>query len=300
MRKLIKNLEQDFYYLVLVLDLIRFYLAYKKEKKVGMKYGIPSFIFSKAKEPSNRDKVFFILGSGSSINLLNEKDWELIRHNCSIGINRWITHPFEPNYLITEGSRVADIGSPEYKWDEQYIQIYGENSRSTILLKDIAKSYKNWQSFSTLGFNKVFVIPKLSIPGRTNNSQRRTLQILRRLRIANNYPLFSRSSVILAMSMGYLLGFKKIVLCGIDLKNSSYFFEDKNFKSHPLIPIPPSSGQLNKQKMHSTINPEINPITTDQSIIDFHEQILLKSGVDLFVHSTESLLFPAIPVYDWD
>lgn len=292
-------LENKIYYPILLYDIIRSYLNYIKEKRAVVKFNIPIIDLGCKNINNNENKLFFILGGGTSINKLRKKDWELIDDNFSIGLNFWITHPFEPNYLMIEGFRADEVDSSGYKWVEKYMPVYVEKSRSTILLKDFATSFKNWEYFSNLGEKKVFVIPKFSIPGRTNESKRRAMRVLKKIKIADNYPLFSRASVTLAISIGYLLGFKKIILCGIDMHNAKYFYEEKDFISHPHIPPPPDSGQLDKG-LHSTVNKEINPITADRSILNYYEQILKDEGINLYVNSEDSLLFPRIPAFKWN
>lgn len=290
-------LEDNFFYFMIMRDIVKRLFEYYAERNLSKLYNIPEISIEYDK--LNEHKFFFVLGGGPSINLLNEKNWEIIKNNISLGLNNWMVHPFEPDYLMIEGFRDSEINTERYNWTDKYLPVYIKNSRSKILLKDIKNSHLNWNLLSNIMDNKTFIIPKFSVPGRNNESRKKVMNILGKVKIAKHFPLFSRVSVTLAISIGYLLGFKKIVLCGIDMNNADYFFEDKNFKSHPLVPILPTSGQLNKE-IHSTVNKEINPITADRSILDFYEQILQNDGVKLYVNSKDSILFPRIPAFEWN
>ena len=99
---------------------------------------------------------------------------------------------------------------------------YLANEKTTLLIKDISNSYLDWGTLRKAN-NEVFTLPKLKVPGRSNLSFTKSLLIIRKLGLQNVYNLFSRTSIIQAISLGQLLDYKKIVLCGIDQATINIF-----------------------------------------------------------------------------
>lgn len=298
-RKLAEFIEQKAYPIAFFVDLIRGLHARRKSLYKASEIGVFDFFGNSIYRDHQSDtEVFFILGGGPSINNLSSYDWSIINNNKSLGLNSWFVHEFEPNYLMTEGFRKEDVGSDIYEWQASELKKYMSISRSILLLKDLYTSFLPWVEISSVAPDRTFSIAHLSVPGRSNESQKKAMAIIRKMNLHDSHPIFSRVSVTLAMSIGYHLGFKKIVLCGIDLNDGLYFWEKENFSQHPEIGIPPTSGQKNK-KLHSTVNFEINPVTADMSILSMTNLLLRPSGVEVFVASESSRLFPDLPKFDF-
>lgn len=274
--------------------------SYKKNKLYAEEMGVSEFSKSKCgfgKNPK-KDEIFFILGGGASINSLTTEDWGLIGENTSLGLNSWFVHEFIPDFLMIEGFRNRDIGSELYKWKVSELIKYISVSKSKIILKDLNKSALEWSTIANTEPRKIFSVSYLSVPGKSNEQRDKAMRILRGTGLAKRYPIFSRVSVTLAMSIGQRLGFKKIVLCGVDLNDGYYFWEKGDFKKNPRITIPPGSGQT-KKNIHSTVDPEVNEITADMSILSMVIQLLRPAGVKVYVGSKNSRLFPELPHFDF-
>jgi len=127
------RLEKYFYLPFSLRDLIIFWSLYRKETETGAKYGLPRLSLNESAGLNTRaDGTLFIFGSGSSINNLGIYDWEKINSHCSIGINLWIVHPFEPTYLMIEGGGLKDIQSPIYPLIQSKIyQVWAAQQRKS-------------------------------------------------------------------------------------------------------------------------------------------------------------------------
>lgn len=299
--KLLKNkilflLEKYFFWIIFIRDIVIFSILEKKEKAVSNSFDIP--IFSKENFKKKGD-VFFIFGGGSSINSIDIKQWKKIKNNTSIGLNMFFCHEFTPTYSMIEGFRKSDVNTEKYNWLNKNSKVLYNKTDSILLLKDISHSILDWKFFGGKSEDKVFSIPKLQVPGRKNFSVRKSYRLLSKLSFLKNKFFFSRASVSLAISLGYVLGFKKIVLCGIDMNDTKYFFQSKNFKSNKLFNPPKNSGQSEKNNIHSTIDVKFSPITVDESIYSFNEEFLAPSGVKIYVAKKTTKLYPRVKLFNW-
>lgn len=245
----------------------------------------------------------FIFGSGGSVNSLTDSNWNYIKSQTSIGINSWILHRFVPSILIFECGR-----DPNYNglFFENIKKREKEYQNTIVLWKDACRAIQGNQYRGFKGPAKNLFFPLIYKPcsfreGATpkDTSLFGVIQfVLRKLGI----PVFhySRATVVLAIDIAVRLGFKEIVLCGVDLNSTKYFWEvdDANAMICGEIELPPTTGQEG-QVIHSTIDPLVYPLTVDQVIYNLDEKYLRPLNINLFVGSEKSALFPRLPCYRW-
>lgn len=287
----------------LSLDLMSVLIKYFKEVHHASKNNIKLINSSfKKKYSAKPDEVFFILGSGESINSINTKQWNFISSNRSIALNNWMTHSHIPNFYMMEG---LPTNRKEYKnyydslqsWRDTNVKNYlNSNSEVVILAKDFRKAYFSPDFISLLDGKRGFGVPKFNIPGRTNNSQRRAIEFMGKLQIHRRTFFFTRASITLAISIGYMLGFKKIVLCGVDLLNNRYFWEDPKYRKNEIVPPSPP---VPTKKIHSTVDPTSHPVTVDKSVYAINEIFLKKDNIELSVLNKSSKLYPRIGEFNF-
>lgn len=290
--------EKYLYPIVFLRDFLKSYSALQAEKKTKgtLKADeLPKDFFSKKKKILDSD-CFFILGGSRSINSITDEMWAYIERSTSIGINAFFVHPFVPSLLMVEGFRSRDVGSPLYQYYVDNLNLYLKNKSTTLLIKDPATSWLPWENIIVEN-RDTYLVPKFIVPGRTNDSVKKAMSLLKLVNFHKKHFLMSRASITLAMSIGYKMGFKKIVLLGVDLNDGLYFWETKDFVHNNKVKIPLSSGQPSK-KIHSTVNPDVNMVTADKSILSFYENILKPEGVEVFIGSKSSRLYPELPLFD--
>ena len=107
--------------------------------------------------------------------------------------------------------------------------------------------------------------------------------------------LRKRSSLTVLLSFGFFAGYNKIVLCGVDLNNTKYFYtEDNLYYKKKGVPIPPNKQ---KGKIHKTIDPSYGDITIDNIIYNLNKLIFEEQNIRLFIGSKKSALYPMLPYY---
>lgn len=245
----------------------------------------------------------FILGSGSSVGDITDKKWKYVKSQTSIGINNWILHRFVPNVLIFECGRKNFFNNLFFKNIKKREKEY---QNTIILWKDASRAIQDNRYRGFNGPAKNLFFPLIYKPcslreGATpkDTSLFGVIQfVLRKLGL----PVFhySRATVVLAIDLAVRLGFKEIVLCGVDLNSTKYFWEVDHAKAVICeeIELPPNTGQEG-QAIHSTIDPLIYPLTVDKVIYNLDEKYLRLLNVSLFVGSEKSALFPRLPCYRW-
>jgi hypothetical protein len=106
-----------------------------------------------------------------------------------------------------------------------------------------------------------------------------------------------RGSVSYVINLAVRAGYGRVVLCGIDLNHTEYFYDSRRaeFERSGLpVPINDEGGPV-----HSTNDPEQDPVTMRHVILAIKQKILDPMGVELMVGSQTSALYPAVPQFDW-
>lgn len=282
-------------------DLRKSYGALEKEKLALKSLGLLSAHdycqTSCFAENVRRTELVFILGSGVSIAHMTESQWRVIARHASIGINRWFLHEFDPTFFMFEGLREHDARSPYGKWYQESIKRYRLDSSAIFLLKNISTSLFDWDFFSTQLPKKNYGLPLLAIPGRSEKSFKYSLKKIVGTGQAFDNILFRRGSVSAAVSLAVNMGFKSIVLCGVDCVGNEFFWEDTTWSRCAGARVPASPAST--LPIHGTMNPEVDPVTMDKVLSQLSDVLLKPNGVQLFVGSSYSALAKKFPIYEW-
>jgi hypothetical protein len=230
-------------------------------------------------------ELFFVLGTGESINNISKTQWNIISKNKSVGVNKWVLHDFVPNIYSFEMSEQSQFVNTKIVYDYLFSKkdLYQD---TPILLRFNSLAQIDDLDFRMINAYRVLFV---DIPGDNINEFRRFIKVLSRYRLPyyfrNSIIFQKRASIIAMVLLGYQLGYKEIVLCGVDLINTKYFWHahKKNFKNHLILP---STGQESNQH-HSTLFGEMNVI----SVLDvINQELLIPNKVILSSISSNKLL----------
>ena len=176
-------------------------------------------------------EVFYILGSGASVLDLSSGNFSSIAEGFSVGVNSWAFHPFVPNILGLENPRTMDhdqqvqainlgLSRPEVVIRNPWVLFFrdssGPTSRQIVVESELlsrVRAYGRIQ-FSPIGQRRLE-----KMIGRLLKHQRQD-------RFPKSVLLDNGSSVIRMINLGLSLGFKRIVLLGVDMGKTPYFFEE--------------------------------------------------------------------------
>jgi hypothetical protein len=247
-----------------------------------------------------RSGTVFILGSGSSVNDLVEADWAVIGGHDSIGFNNWLIHGFVPTFYFVElgtfyaeddvyttdllRRRLADLGDmPIIAESKCWLRPEGFSSRLPRELRDRLHFYAPYSLRTT----SVEVVAWVLRRGRS---------VWRRGSCDLKTMIHHRASLSALVLFAFLAGYEEIVLVGVDLNDSRYFWEtdDEFLHGAPGPPVYPG-------EVHMTVDPAATASEVAVPIDDYlrllDSTVLRPNGVSLQVANPRSLLSAFLPVY---
>ena len=101
-----------------------------------------------------------------------------------------------------------------------------------------------------------------------------------------------RGSVTYLLSLGYLMGYKNIVLCGVDLDSIDYFYEIPKYKEYEL-------PKNNMKNIHLTEEKRENKLPISDIIIALNEEFKRKN-IKLYIAKNIGMLKGKIDVYNFE
>ena len=253
------------------------HIFFFKKKRINRKF----------KSPNNKGIVIF--GSGSSINNISDREWTILNENYdSIGFNHFyhckkikLTYyvirefqTFEPkikyfNKRLKSIFNLKHFKNVVKKIDENknlkktnFIYLNDYKSGTAFIMYHLLK-----KKYRTLGFYSNLINREKVLP------------------ISENFKAIphGKATLIDAINISYLLGYKKIILAGVDLYDRRYFFLNKD----ETRGIDKLRG-ANFSDKHNTSH-----------LIDKMEKLsneYNKKGISLFILNEKSLLNKNLPI----
>src|SRR5690606_24622645 len=122
---------------------------------------------------------------------------------------------------------------------------------------------------------------------------------------SHNCIIHYRASIAIAVSLGVLLGYKEIVLLGVDLNNTDYFFHDAALYPSGIasevrkvhLQIVERQRQLGQvSDVHRTFDRSLvqRSLPIDQFLQVYVDTILHKKEISLKIGSKQSALYPML------
>jgi hypothetical protein len=269
-------------------------------ESVGVHVFEPQEFGGKLKDKPSAD-TFFILGSGASINALTPGNFGEIARHRSVGVNNWPVHEFVPD--IYSFDSVPWVGD-------------GHNFRRSLDLlhrEDIVRArplvlvvrLRDPQAIEVLGTLPPELRERVHFYGRTLPATRKAKNLNSDVRdlIARVLPrtkgivLDSGASIVRLIGIGLSLGYKKIVLAGVDLNDTRYFWENNpSYSAESLVNTP-----INNQNgaTHETTSTWIRPFSVVDMVRALANAVSEDFNGQISVVSPKSELASFLPVYSW-
>ncbi|MEM7515405.1 MAG: hypothetical protein AAF368_00585 [Planctomycetota bacterium] len=247
----------------------------------------------------NSDRLF-ILGSGWSINEMDPARLREIAAADTFGFNLWVRHPFVPSLYTVELANFAEnpLGRPVARRIADLLDRRPEYRSVPIVFSDYEATrrecldyYPRWVRESAFSLN---TIPAIA---RNRLELDRSLITLSRMGVfavgSNLTRVFKyRATLSMLIALGAGLGYREIVLCGIDINDPRYFYQDAetypdmtNFWSSP------------RRERHNTAYASPMQVSIMDVVFGMDEEILKPRGIRLFVENSSSALHPRVPVF---
>ena len=241
--------------------------------------------------------TLFVLGSGPSINRISAERWKLIAAHDTVGFNWWLYHAFVPKFYFLEV--IEKEVSPEAF--EAYLNLASHRAA------DYASTIKIAMEFHRLGaqtldhlpsaFRKnLFAAHKIEAPARNEAELARALRYLQSrgaFQVTGRFSCLLKYAASLTSMLAFALklGYKRVVLCGVDLKTPDYFFQDRRI--YPESWEPPEAERF---ETHFTEVPLTWKLPVTRAVAVMKHQLLDPAGVELYIESQDSALWPMVPV----
>ena len=242
--------------------------------------------------------TLFVLGSAWSINNIADERWQIIDRHDSVGINFWPAHPFVPRFYHFENMT----------YDEQPEMYDALRSLLERRSEAYAKTVKIITEVNATGPRQaVFELPEgirrelyvgFSMPVVARNEE----ELRAGIRYLSSIGAFTPrdhvawifkygGSVIAMMALAAIMGYRRIVLCGVDLNKQNYFYQDQQ-----RYPECADWEFVSRKEVQKTARRLPWLVPAQSAVWIFNEVILEPAGIELFVESKESTLFPKVPL----
>lgn len=283
----------------------------QKLVKKGYKY-----LNTKAISDNKKSDILFILGSGPSINEITDEEWAYIKKNESWGFNFWFCHDFIPSaYIIQSVYRRKD--------DKQRAFANRLDQLMRAMLADKREWYKgvnffargdgvNNQSFFSSEIGKfvndnfkdnISLMPECPISSKNKIHPYSFMATLKK----NDFltptqsmlpiPKFG-STIGELIPLALILGFKKIVLCGIDMNDGAHFYDDEaNYQKYPMLRE--LSKMNNNREKHEHMDSSTRLYTVKDIIIEQNRFATENMGAKIYTFKESSSLYPDISKFEY-
>ena len=239
-----------------------------------------------------RSNTIFIFGSGYSLNNIKKKEWGVFEKNDTLGFNHflkqnWISLSF---HLLRGWSEGFVDSSAGYKSFTEINRLISKNKffKKTVFITQnepsaiIGNTFINMQNFAN--YKKIY-------PYKTEKKK--------------NYPNYDNphkfchhnSTLFDALSFAYIMKWKKIVLVGVDLYDTRYFFldNDKTLFTDYKTGLQKASKYSDRNQRFDQNHSTFNKLFLEK--IKLWKLKFKQEGINLYVYNPKSLLKKILPIY---
>lgn len=240
----------------------------------------------------------FIIGSGASINDITKKQWEEINNHDTFGFNfSFINQDHVPTFYSFEA--VEEINLNENKM-LQVAEIFCSE------YKKVKERYKNVPKILSdlnlarvdyfLKYGRDLIDENLYLVNTVNGIAKSEAEFEELIKYYKSKGIFDkknninkvfkfRATLSMAISLGINLGYEEIILCGIDLNDPRYFYQDRK-----LYPDTPEFRSSPDTKVHTTMlqSKVMIPITAVVKVLN--KKIMKDKGINLSIMNSKSEL----------
>ena len=239
-----------------------------------------------------RKDTIFIMGSGYSVNNITKEEWQ---HISGVGDALSFNYFFKGKFVPITYHICGETGAPNYGliltnskykkniksyYDELFSNPYYKDTTYFLRYKiDFTKApvpIATWALFFLKAFENKQVCP-----------YRIVLDIDAILEPSDNIHAIVHWNATLSevVNISYILGYKKIVLVGIDLYDRRYFWLERNETDE---------CDLKRGKTYSDIHNTADNVLRGMAVWN---KYLIKKGVRLYIYNPRSLLNKVLPIY---
>jgi len=251
-----------------------------------------------------KSPTLVVLGSGESVEEITPSQWKIIGDCVSIGLNNWVVHDFIPDIYCFEQVQSS-------------LDADARDSMSTLLGREEvvkrAPAALLLRPHSRTSPDRIIEIPsglreRTRVYGRTGVVTRNRTNLVRDLRrliqysvrgqLPESIALDEGMSVARVLSLGVRAGFSSIVLVGVDLNSTQYFF-DINPSYLTRRGMEGFNPWKKRGRVHGLEETKTRTFAASTFIPAFAEAARQEVGTRVYVSSSSSALANRLPVFDF-
>lgn len=251
-----------------------------------------------------KSPTLVVLGSGESVEEVTPPQWKLIGDCVSVGLNNWVVHDFVPDIYCFEQVQSS-------------LDADARDSMSTLLGREEvvsrAPALLLLRPHSETSPDRIIEIPsglreRTRVYGRTGVVTRNRTNLVRDLRQLIRYSVRGQlpesivldegMSVARVLSLGVRAGFSSIVLVGVDLNSTQYFF-DINPSYLMRRGMEGFNPWKKRGRVHGLEETKTRTFAASTFIPAFAEAARQEVGTRVYVSSSSSALANRLPVFDF-
>lgn len=218
--------------------------------------------------------IAVFLGSGSSINTITKKQWVKLLSFDTWAVNNWVYHPtIVPKFYHLE-VKPYDKDILKRRFEEKW-----EKYRDT---KFITYQYRKELINEVVGHENESNIYTY------NREKVKNGEKIRKHKLTRSY----NASITVVLDMLYKFGYNKIILCGVDLLDSKYFWTDGDPKVYGEVHC-----NWNKDTIGHKINDPHSTHNVSDFIINFNEYMKIHNK-EVFIINNKTKLYPHIRLFE--
>ncbi len=251
-----------------------------------------------------KSDTIFLLGSGPSINQISDEMWKEIGECDSIGFNYWFINDFIPTYYMfqfPEGDEILDMTLDILADRHESLKHVPFILRGSAIANN--KVDLNDKRVELLKQNEVYFLNEYPLHMMVETDIDLVLEYLDLLdlmpfgKLTKFIPKL-RSSMALLIVLAYQLGYKKIVLCGMDMKGGfDHFWDAPQYKEVY------EKYRLEVKQANEPIGFELfteerfSKNTVPEYVYHLSDWMRKKSGVEISVINDGTILYPRLPLF---
>lgn len=238
-----------------------------------------------------RSETIFILGSGESINDITDEQWNYISKHDSFGMNKWPIHDFIPTFYYTN-----------YPRKKAHLYKYLNSVKGSLRRYNKTVFFISFDRATRRGMHpRVFPEFFPEQPQCCFYQYQQPIQLEGRKEFNKSdfeSTLYYRGGMTLVLDLIDKLGYKNIILLGVDLINNVHFYDYHPKMRWQVHDGYQSSPEINKHQLHATmLTKNGTRLPIDKYLYAVNDLYFKSKGVNFFVGSGKSRLAGRMSVY---
>jgi len=251
--------------------------------------------------PADGERAY-ILGSGPSVLELESKHWHQVARHDSFGFNNWFKHEFVPTHYVAQASKQFQADAD---MRVAYLRRRGEYKDCQFIVRGDALNRGNFGNsqfgHELLRRSDLFCVPELYfLSSCTADPDVLMRQLLSRgffSGAGSSLPLPKLGATLpLIVSLCMRLGYREIILVGIDMRDTRHFYDGAGGDSASVVGV---TDRAAAARVHPHMDMDKRSFAVTDVISSMASMAHAELGTRLFVGSSSSALAGHLPVWRW-